>query len=219
MTIRLALIRSCLAALALLPRSALAQQDAPQVHVRGVVAALHADTLDVRTRAGEVVHLTLPEQVSVGQVEKADLSAVSEGTFIGTTAVAQPDGTLRATEVHVFPESMRGRGEGHRPWDLAPGSSMTNATVAGAPAGESSMTNATIARATGSGAERVLTLRYPGGEQTVRVSGKTPIVRIAPGDRALLVPGAHVFAIATGAGEALTARAVLVGKGKVVPPM
>jgi hypothetical protein len=78
MTIRLALIRSCLAALALLPRSALAQQDAPQVHVRGVVAALHADTLDVRTRAGEVVHLTLPEQVSVGQVEKADLSAVSE---------------------------------------------------------------------------------------------------------------------------------------------
>jgi hypothetical protein len=215
-----AVVGSLFASLSLV---AAAQQDAPQEHVRGDVVRLQGDALEVRTRAGEVVRVKLGDQVMVGQLEKGDRSALATGAFVGTTAVSQPDGTLRAVEVHVFPESMRGRGEGHRPWDLRPGSSMTNATVSGvgssAETGQSSMTNATVAGATGSGTSRTLTLRYAGGEQKVLVPKNVPIVKIEPGDRSLLVPGAHVFVIATRAGGVLTARAVNVGKGGIVPPM
>ena len=118
----------------------------------------------------------------------------------------QSDGTLRAVEVHVFPDSMRGTGEGHRPWDLQPGSTMTNATVAKVDetGGEaqsggtgSTMTNATVAKVDDSGGARKLSLKYKGGEKTVVVPPGTPVVRIEPGDRSKLVPGAHVFAIAS----------------------
>jgi hypothetical protein len=184
---------------------AAAQQDKPQQHVRGDVTAVNGDTMDVRTRAGQVVHLKLADQLGVSSVEEADPSAIADGAFIGTTAVAQPDGTLRAVEVHVFPEAMRGAGEGHRPWDLKPGSSMTNATVSG-------MKKA--------GGARTLKLQYQGGEQTVVVPSNIPVVRLAPGDRSMLAPGAHVFVIATqGDDGTLVAQRMVVGKGGVVPPM
>src|SRR5262249_9506188 len=98
------------------------------------------------------------------------------GTFLGTAAQAEPDGTFRALEVHIFPESMRGAGEGHRPWER-PGTTMTNANV-----------EAVVARADGS----ALTLRYRDGEVTVVVPPAAPIVRFAPGDRSLIVPGASI---------------------------
>ncbi|HET6413902.1 MAG TPA: hypothetical protein VFG53_17725 [Anaeromyxobacter sp.] len=217
-----------LCALILLPSAAQAQQDRPQEHVRGDVVALNGDTLDVRTRDNRVVHLRLAEKAGVAQVVDADPAALADGTFIGTTAVAEPDGTLRAIEVHLFPESMRGTGEGHRPWDRGPGSSMTNATVSGMSRGggnakqgaKSSMTNATVTSSEKAGGERTLTLKYQGGEQTVVVPPGIPIVKLLPGDRSLLVPGAHVFAVAT-AGEdgSLVAQRLAVGEGAVVPPM
>jgi len=178
----------------------------------------------VRTRGGTVVPVALGAQTPVSGLARADASALTDGAFIGTTAVAQADGTLRAVEVHVFPESMRGRGEGHRPWDLQAGASMTNGTMSGTGSsgggGEASMTNGTVAGATGAGGDRSLTVRYAGGEQTVRVPRDVPVVKVVPGDRALLRPGAHVFAIAgRGTDSVLTARAVLVGEGKLVPPM
>jgi hypothetical protein len=140
--------------------------------------------------------------------------------------VPQQDGTLRALEVHVFPEAMRGTGEGHRPWDLRPGSTATNATVSSvdAPQGggqpPSSMTNATVAEAGEGGGGRRLVLRYPQGEKTVVVPPGTPIVKLVPADRSRIVPGAHLFAVASRQPDgSLVAERVTVGKDGVVPPM
>jgi hypothetical protein len=119
--------------------------------------------------------------------------------------VPQADGTLRAVEVHVFPDSMRGTGEGHRPWDLQPGSTMTNATVA---------------KVDESGGARKLSLKYKDGEKTVVVPPGTPVVRMEPGDRSRLVPGAHVFVIASRQPDSpLVAERLNVGKDGLVPPM
>jgi len=215
----------CIAALLALPAGA--QQDKPPLHVRGDVVAVKDDVLDVRTRAGQVVHVKLSDKLGVAKVEEADPSAIADGAFVGVTAVPQPDGKLLAKEVHVFPESMRGTGEGHRPWDLGAGSSMTNATVSGMGAGKSaakqgtgsSMTNATVSGMKKSGGEHTLQLKYKDGEQTVVVPSNIPIVKLSPGDRSLLKPGAHVFIIATEENGALTAQRMTVGEGGVVPPM
>ncbi len=216
------LAAACLAA-ALAPPARAQQSPAPQ-HVRGDVLSVKGDQVDVRTRDGRTVHLTVPQQAGVAAVEEADASAIGDGGFVGVTAVPQPgSSTLRAVEVHVVPESMRGVGEGHRPWDLGAGSSMTNGTVSApraAPRGTgSSMTNGTVASVNPNGKERTLQVKYQGGEQTVVVPSGIPVVRIAPGDRSMLKPGAHVFAIATEQGGSLVAQRLTVGEGAVVPPM
>jgi hypothetical protein len=217
----LSALAGCTLALLSLPADA---QQQPQEHVRGDVVKISGDTLDVRARDGQVMHLKLADQVGVSQAEPADPSAIAEGAFIGTTAVAQPDGTLRAVEVHVFPEAMRGTGEGNRPWDLGSKSSMTNATVSGMGGGmdtkkHSSMTNANVARMKTSGATRTLSLKYAGGEQTVVVPPGIPIVKLEPGDRSLVVPGAHVFVVAAKQADGtLLAQRLVVGKG-MAPPM
>lgn len=201
------------------------QQPATQRHVRGDVVALDGDTLEVKTRIGQDVKLKLPEGARVATVDKSNLDSIGQGVFVGTTALPQPDGTLRAVEVHVFPESMRGTGEGFRPWDLQARSTMTNATVAKvqpqpASGARSTMTNATVAGVAASGAGRKLELKYRDGEKTVVVPPGTPVVKIEPSDRSSLVPGAHLFAIVTAQPDGtLTANRVTVGKNGVVPPM
>jgi hypothetical protein len=210
--------------MAAVPVSTRAGESPPTpLHVRGVIVGQTGDQLEIETGPGKTERVTLPADVKVAAVEDADASALTKGEFIGTTAVRQPDGTLRALEVHLFPETMRGAGEGHRPWDLAPRSSMTNATVASvrtSPARKTSMTNATVSELTRAGAMRTLVLEYPGGHQTVVVPPHTPIVQIEPGDRSLLVAGAHVIAFAVpGRGGALVAQRLTVGRGGVVPPM
>ena len=202
---------------------------AAQQHVRGDVVAFRGDTLEVQPRSGDVLKLKVATGAKVSLVGKADLSSVGEGAFIGTTAVPQSDGTLRAVEVHVFPDSMRGTGEGHRPWDLQPGSTMTNATVAkvdeggaAAQAGGtgSTMTNATVAKVDESGGARKLTLHYKDGEKTVVVPPGTPVVKLEPGERSNLVPGTHVFAIVSRQPDGtLLADRLNVGKDGLVPPM
>lgn len=200
-----------------------------QQHVRGDVVKLDGDALEVKTHSGEVSRLKLAPDAGVSLVGKGDMASISDGAFVGTTAVPQADGTLRAVEVHVFAEPMRGTGEGHRPWDLQPGSTMTNATVAqmdqgggAAQAGGtgSTMTNATVSNVQSSGGGRKLLLKYKDGEKTVVVPAGTPVVKIEPGDRSSLVPGAHVFAIATREADGtLVAKRLNVGKAGVVPPM
>jgi len=197
--------------------------------VRGDVVAVKGDILEVKSRSGEVLKLKLADSAKVSLVGRADLSSIRDGAFIGTTAVQQSDGTLRAVEVHVFPDSMRGTGEGERPSDLQPGSSMTNATVAkvGESGGEgqsggtgSTMTNATVAKVDESGGARKLSLKYKGGEKTVVVPPGTPVALMEPGDRSKLVPGAHVFAVASRQPDGtLVAEVLNVGKDGLVPPM
>jgi hypothetical protein len=147
----------------------------------------------------------LTPQATVSAVIPADIGAIREGTFIGTAASPGPDGQLQAHEVLIFPETMRGTGEGHYPWDLAPGSTMTNATVSAVVSGVSG---------------RALTLTYKGQQGTVVVPPDAPIVTLAPGDDSLLKPGNHVFLSARRQPDgAYTAERIAVGKDGLVPPM
>jgi hypothetical protein len=193
-------------------------------HVRGVVGAVENDTLTVKAADGRPQKLKLGDKTRVSFATKADLGAIAKNQFVGTTAVEARDGTLRAVEVHVFPEAMRGAGEGHRPWDLKPGSTMTNATVAGVeaskPGAPSTMTNAKVSDVSGAAGGKRLTLSYPGGEKTVLVPPGTPVVRLEPANRSALAEGQHVFAAGSRQpdGTVLVERMV-VGKDGVVPPM
>ena len=176
----------------------------PTERLRGRIESVDADTLVLQQRDGQTVRLALAEPLAVNEVLPTELSAIAPGSFIGTAAMPGPDGRLQALEVLVFPEAARGSGEGHYPWDLQPGSTMTNATVADLVA-------------TPSG--RTLTLRYKGGEQTVQVGPGVPVVTIRPGDRSLLVAGAQVLVTAQLRNGQPTALRVLAGRNGFKPPM
>lgn len=154
-----------------------AQSAAPVQRLRGTVQSVTAHALVVKERRGEVIELALTDRVTVAEVYPIALADIKPGSFIGTAAMPQADGTQRAIAVTVFPEASRGVGEGHRPFDLQERSTMTNATVA-------DVLTATQGR--------TLHLRYQGGEKTVVVPTDAPIVTFRPGDRSLLVPGASV---------------------------
>jgi len=217
--------RGALAAACMLALAPVAHGQANPQRIRGDVAAVHGKDLDVKTNAGQVVTVRMTDQLRVSARGPADLASIAPGSFIGTTAVAQPDGTLKAVEVHVFPESMRGTGEGHRPMESEqPGSTMTNATVTSvAPAKaapRSTMTNATVGSVAPAGSARRLTLKYKDGEQTVVVGDNVPVVTVEPGDSSMLVPGAHV--VVTTAKQldgTLTTDRISVGKNGIVPPI
>ena len=172
---RLATLALCLAA------SLCAAQTAPPasatVRLRGIVQAVTPQTLTLKERGGEVVELALPDKLVVAEVYPIALADIQPGSFIGTAALPQADGTQRAIAITVFPESARGAGEGHRPFDLQPQSTMTNATVADVTAVPSG---------------RTLKLKYKDGEKTLVVPADAPVVTFRPGDRSLLVPGASV---------------------------
>jgi hypothetical protein len=151
----------------------------------------------------------------IAGVAPAGRSEIQPGTFIGTANVASTNGR-RALEVVVFPESMRGTGEGNYPWDLPTpgGSAMTNGTVSRG----SMMTNGTVARTSASGPLTV-TVTYKGGAKRVTILPSTPIVRVVSADRSLLVPGAHIFVVAKTTNNHLTATRIIVGERGAVPPM
>lgn len=196
---------------------------AQEEHVRGVVGAVSGDTVTVKGPDGKPQQLKLGEKTRVSLATRADLSALAQDAYVGTTAVEARDGTLRAVEVHVFPEAMRGAGEGHRPWDLKPKSSMTNAKVSGvegAGGGSSTMTNAKVSGVGGASGGKRLTLTYAGGEKTVLVPPGTPVVRLEPSSREALAPGQHVFAAgARQADGSVAVDRMVAGKDGVVPPM
>jgi hypothetical protein len=176
--------------------------------VRGKISAVDKESLKIKTSAGEVM-VRLPDKVTVGGVETAKLSDISAGNYIGTAAVKQPDGSLKALEVHIFPESARGTREGHRPWDLQPGSTMTNANV-------EKVQPRTVAKVQG----QLLTLKYKDGEQKVFIPPGTPVVKNVPGDRSLLKVGTGVYVAAVrGEDGTLTADRIVAGLGGIMPPM
>jgi hypothetical protein len=177
---------------------------AAPARLRGTVESLTGDTLIITVRGAARVTLTLADTTAVIAVVPFDLAEIKPGSYVGTAAVPGKGGTLVALEVHVFPEAMRGTGEGHRPFDLQPDSTMTNGTV-----GDVVGTTA-----------RTLTVTYKGGEKTVQVPEGTPVVTMAPANRDLLVPGAHVIVFAENAADGtLTATRVLAGKDGLTPPM
>jgi hypothetical protein len=213
------------AALVVLAGTAFAEQPpAPAARrIRGAVGEVTGSGFTVKTPDGQAVKVQMGESARIATVSSADLGAIAQNEFVGTAAVPQAGGSLRALEVHIFPESMRGTGEGHQPWDLEAGSTMTNGTVAGvagASAPQSTMTNANVAKVA-KGAEGVtLVLMHPKGQQTVFVPAGTPVVRLTPADRSALVPGARVFAVGSpGTDGSVTAARVYVGVGGVAPPM
>ena len=175
------------------------------VRVRGAVEKLDGNVLTVKSREGPSVQIKLNDNFAVAAVVPTELDKVAAGTFIGTASMKAPDGTLVALEVLLFPEAMRGTGEGHYPWDLQPESMMTNATVA------------TVASAAKG---RELTLTYKGETNKVVVPPGVPIVTFEPGTKEMLTPGAKVFVgTQKQADGTLTAARVNVGKDGLTPPM
>jgi hypothetical protein len=183
---------------------AIAQQTSPS-RIRGTIEGVDGDVLTVKSRGGEDVKLHMTGDMRVAGITKISLSDIKVGSFIGTTTVPGPDGIQNAVEVHVFPESMRGTGEGSRPWDLRPNSTMTNATVAESVAGNDGHT---------------LTVKYKDGEKKVVVSPETPVVTYVPGDKSDLKAGAKAIAFVKKLpdGSFQTDR-VGVGRDGLTPPM
>ena len=197
------LVRLAVAALALATVAQAQQAPAPPVRVRGTVQAFDGQTLTLATPKG-VVKLAVGANSAINGVAAKTVADIGDNTFIGTTAVKDANGRWQATEVHIFPESMRGAGEGHYAWDL-PESTMTNAAVTG-----------TVAK----GAGRTLSLKYAGGTVEVDVTPKTAIVALTVGDPSLLVRGATVFALAVAQADGAPNAVAIVAETKgVKPPM
>ncbi|HEY8290077.1 MAG TPA: hypothetical protein VIG49_12475 [Acetobacteraceae bacterium] len=180
--------------------------DAAPTHVRGTVESIDANTLIINSRDGQKIDLAVDDKLAVIALKKVDPASIKQGTYIGTATRPGVGGGLPvAVEVFVFPESGRGAGEGHYPWDLAPDTMMTNATVSG-----------TAQSSDG----HHLVLTYKGGEVTVLMPPGIPVVTPVPAERSDLKPGAPVFltAVPNAAGHLSVAR-VVVGKDGVAPPM
>ena len=195
------------AAFALVFVGAAFAQQAPPVAVRATIEAVAEDggSLSVRTRSGEAATVRLQPTTSVTLVVPATLADVKPGLFIGVAAMPGEGGVQNALEVHIFPESMRGVGEGFRPFDLEPGSTMTNGDV-----------EARVDSVDGP----KLTMTYKGGQQTIVVGKSTPIVALAPGARDDLKAGAAIVARGVKAADgAYEATRILVGKDGLTPPM
>jgi len=190
------------------PVLASAQAASDPVRIRGTIVRIDARTLVVQDRGGEVVSLVRPADMAVSEVYPIKLSDIRQGSFIGTAAMPQADGTQKALEVVVFPEAARGTGEGHRPWDLLPQSTMTNATVADLAAAPKSVRGG-----------QQLRLTYQGGEKTVVVPPDVPVVTFRPGTDSLLVSGAKVLVNAQEKDGVPTALRVTAGRNGFAPPM
>jgi hypothetical protein len=193
-----------LAGLALSCAAALAQPAQPTSRLRGTVENLDANTLVIKERNGATMTLALADNFAVTEVLPIDPGAIQPGTFIGTAALPGADGSLSALEVLVFGEAQRGTGEGHSAWDLQPGSTMTNATVATITPGAKG---------------RTIVLHYKDGEKTIVVPDGIPVVTLKPGDRSLLVPGAKVIVTSQLRNGQPTALRATAGRNGFTPPM
>lgn len=209
-------ISAALCATALLTTVAFAQdnkQDNKPVRVRGTVEQMSGAMMTVKSRGGETLQVKLADDAKVVALVKASLADITPGSFVGSTAMPDENGHWRAVEVHIFPEAMRGTGEGDRPYDYKPKSTMTNGTVGNAAGG-------TVGAATPQSGGMAMTLIFKDGTKTIDVVPDTVIVRFEPGDKAELKPGAMVYipaATKQADGTRMTGR-VNVGRG-IAPPM
>jgi len=177
----------------------------PPVRIRGTVEKIDGQILTIKANSGQSMTVKLADNFVVMGIAKASVADIGSGKFIGTTTVGERDGALIALEVHIFPENMRGTGEGHYDWDLRPASKMTNANVA---------------NVTNMGKDRVLTVQYKGGEKKVLVPENAVVVSFTPAERSELKPGAAVFVTSQRQPDgSLTAPRVNVGLKGQIPPM
>ena len=184
--------------------SAFAQSSGSPARLRGKIDAVSDYAIQLTLRNGTKASAKLSSNVRIVWLTVAQPNEIKQGSYVGTAAVPQADGTLKALEVQVFPESMRGVGEGSRDWDLGPGSSMTNGTVG------------SLVAAKG----RTITITYKGGDKRVVVPDDVPIVTYEPANREALTVGASVLVNGSRAADGtVTATSVSVGKNGLVPPM
>jgi hypothetical protein len=182
-----------------------AARAADTVHVRGTVERLDGAALTVKTREGSVAAIELEKGWKITGVAKAAVGDIKPGDFVGVTSVSKAEGGDGALEVVIFPAALRGAGEGSRPWDLKPKSTMTNGTVANA-----------VKEVDG----QTITVSYHGQTKKIAVAADTPVVTFAPAAPADLAPGATVFVTAERAANGkLTSRRVVVGTNGTIPPM
>ncbi|MFY1663499.1 DUF5666 domain-containing protein [Pseudomonas sp. Pseu.R1] len=178
--------------------------DAKPTRVRGAITAIEGDSLKVHSNRGEDLQVNLTPNTQVRGVTLAQVSEIKPGSYVGSAAIPQADGTLKALEVHVFPPEMAGTGDGHRAFDLGKDSTMTNGSV-----GDLVTSNG-----------RTITVNYKGGQKKIVIPDDVPIVNLVPGDRSLLKPGVKVVLQAQpGADGALTALSISAGENGVTPPM
>ncbi|MBV8089452.1 MAG: hypothetical protein JO139_07715 [Alphaproteobacteria bacterium] len=199
------LLASALIALMGLP---VAAQNAPEgtpTRIRGTVEKLDGQNLTVKSREGPELTIVLAPNFTATYLVKKSLADVKSGDFVATTSVKGTDGKNHSVELRIFPDAMRGLGEGQYAWDLMPDSLMTNATVtgvAGAPQGQT------------------LKVSYKGAESEIVVGPDTPVFGYGTGDASLLKPGAAVFVVALKKPDGtLTASRVTAEKDGVKPPM
>jgi len=193
-------------ALVLTTGVSLAQQPA-QVRVRGTIEKVDGPVLTVLSRDHQQTYkIKVAYNAAVRGIVKAALADIKANSFIGVSGMPQADGSQKALEIHIFPEAMRGTGEGHRPWDLVPNSTMTNATV--------------TQQVKGVQGEEI-TLKYEEGEKKIVVTPQTVIVTYVPGDKSELKPGAKIFIAGAQKKDdgTLEAAAISVGRDGMAPPM
>ncbi|MGB9021789.1 MAG: hypothetical protein WCC77_29740, partial [Pseudolabrys sp.] len=171
-------------AVLLAPVTAFAQ-DKP-LRVRGTIEQIDGAMMSVKSREGDTLKIKLADEGKVVALVKASLADIKPNSFVGSTAMPQPDGTWKAVEVHIFPEEMRGTGEGDRPYDYKPQSTMTNGTV-------NSMGKSTTTGTVMSEEGTTLTLNYKEGSKKIDVTPQTVIVSYMPGNREELKPGASIY--------------------------
>jgi hypothetical protein len=175
------------------------------VRVRGTIESIDGPTYLIKARDGAELKVALADKAQIAAVVTASLTDIKQGLFVGVTAMPQADGSLSAVEVHIFPEAMRGTGEGHYSWDLRPKSTMTNANV-----------DQVVTAVDG----QTLTLKYKDGEKRIFVPADTPIVAYVRGDNNDLKPGARVFIAAVKQPDGtLQGRAWRIGRDGATPPM
>ena len=194
-----------LTVLAVLETAAWAQQP-PAVRIRGTIEAVDGPLLSIKSREGTEMKVRLTDNVAVFGVANIAMSEIKPGSYIGVSAMPEPDGTQKALAVHIFPENQRGVAEGFRPWDLRPNSTMTNATVA--------------ETVKGTDGQNIL-VKYKDGEKKVVVPPGTPIVTFLVGDKSELKPGAKIiiFGAVKKDDGVLEANRVNVGRDGITPPM
>ena len=185
--------------------AAWAQAPAP-VRIRGTIESVDGATLMIKSREGADIKVRIADNVVVIGIAKSALSEIKPGSYIGVSAMPEPDGTQKALAVHIFPEAQRGAAEGFRPWDLRPNSTMTNATVAQTVAGTDGQN---------------IMVKYKDGEKKVVVPPDTPIVAFVSGDKSELKPGAKIiiFGATRKDDGSLEAGRVGVGLDGITPPM
>jgi hypothetical protein len=201
--------RSLVASLAvasLLASSAWAQQPPAPTRIRGTIESVNGSTLMIKTREGTDVKVQMTDNVAVFGVVKTELSEIKEGSYIGVSALPEPDGTQKALAVHIFPENQRGAAEGFRPWDLRPNSTMTNATVA--------------QTVEGTDGQNIL-VKYKDGEKKVLVPPGTPVVTFVAGDKSEVKADAKIiiFGATKKDDGTLEANCVNIGRDGITPPM